>query len=268
VGVFPPFPYLRDVASELRHLNSPIFVGAQDFYPAANGAFTGEVSIALVAPHCDYILAGHSERRHTIGHHEDDRMINLKVRASRAAGLIHQQARVLERHIGRPFDPLGECKTRDDYRTRYAQYHGDLDVLVGLRLDIPLGRHVGEVRHAIQQRSVSRARLAERAILARIESEVRTAVAGLAVSVQLVQAADHTVELSEKLLEGMRKRFRAGASTSFDVLRVSEALAQARIEAARARADYQGNQTRLATATGTLLDSAGITIDSLGAPPR
>jgi outer membrane protein len=144
----------------------------------------------------------------------------------------------------------------------------DLDVLVGLRLDIPLGRHEGEVRHAIQQRAVSRARLGVRAILARVESEVRTAVAGLAVSVQLVQATDHTVALSEKLLEGMRKRFRAGASTSFDVLRVSEALTQARIEAARARADYEGDQTRLATATGTLLDSAGITINSLGPPPR
>jgi outer membrane protein TolC len=144
----------------------------------------------------------------------------------------------------------------------------NLDVFVGLRLDIPLGRHEREVRHAIQQRSVSRARLAERAILARMESEVRTSVAGLAVSVQLVQAADRTVELSEKLIEGMRKRFRAGASTSFDVLRVSEALTQARIDAARARADYQGNLTRLATATGTLLAGAGITIDSLGASPR
>jgi len=133
----------------------------------------------------------------------------------------------------------------------------DLDVFVGLRLDIPLGRHEGEVRHAIQQRSVSRARLAERAILARIESEVRTSVASLAYSVQLVQAADHTVELSQKLLDGTRKRFRAGASTSFDVLRVSEALTQARIEAARARASYQGTLTRLATATGTLLEGAG-----------
>ncbi len=30
--------------------------------------------------------------------------------------------------IGRPFDPLGECKTLDDYRRRYAQYHLDPDV--------------------------------------------------------------------------------------------------------------------------------------------
>ena len=34
-----------------------------------------------------YAIIGHSERRHTIGHHEDDRMINLKVKAALAAGL-------------------------------------------------------------------------------------------------------------------------------------------------------------------------------------
>lgn len=144
----------------------------------------------------------------------------------------------------------------------------DLNLWIGLRLEVPLGNHEAEVRHAIQRRSVSRARLAERQTLARIESEVRTTVARLAVDVQLVAAADRTVELSDKMLEGMRKRFRAGASTTFDVLRVSEELTRARIEAARARADYRASLTRLAAATGTLLDGFGITVESLGASPR
>jgi outer membrane protein TolC len=144
----------------------------------------------------------------------------------------------------------------------------DLNVFVGLRFELPLGHHEAEIRHAIQQRSVVRAQLAERQTLARIESEVRTTVARLAVSVQLVAAADHSAELSSQLLEGTRKRFRAGASTTFDVLRVSEELTRARIEAARARADYRASLTRLATATGTLLDGMGISIESLRAPPR
>lgn len=144
----------------------------------------------------------------------------------------------------------------------------DLNLFIGLRFEMPLGNHEAEVRHSLQQRSVSRARLAERQTLARIESEVRTTVARLAVNVQLVEATDRTVELAEKLLEGTRKRFRAGASTSFDVLRVSEELTRARIEAARARADYRVSLTRLAAATGTLLDRLGITIASLGASPR
>ena len=144
----------------------------------------------------------------------------------------------------------------------------DLNLFVGLRFEMWLGDHEAEVRHTIQRRSVSRARLAERETLAAVESEVRTTVARLAVSVKLVEAADQTVVLSEKLLEGMQKRFRAGASLSFDVLRVSEELTRARIEAARARADYRVSLTRLAAATGTLLDGFGITIESLGAAPR
>jgi outer membrane protein TolC len=144
----------------------------------------------------------------------------------------------------------------------------DLNLSIGLRFELPLGNHEAEIRHAIQRRSVSRARLAERATFARIEGEVRTTVARLAISVELVEAADRTVELSAKLLDGMRKRFRAGAATTFDVLRVSEELTRARIEAARARADYRVSLTRLATATGTLLDRFGVTLESLGAPPR
>jgi outer membrane protein TolC len=144
----------------------------------------------------------------------------------------------------------------------------DLSLFIGLRFEVALGNHEAEVRHAIQRRSVSRAILAERQTLARIESEVRTTVSRLAVNVQLVEAADRTVELSNKLLEGMRKRFRAGASTTFDVLRVSDELTRARIEAARARADYRATLSRLAAATGTLLDGFGITTASLGASPR
>jgi outer membrane protein TolC len=141
----------------------------------------------------------------------------------------------------------------------------DLQLYVGLRLELPLGNHEAEVRHAIQRRALSRARLAERAALTRIEGEIRTAAARLAVNARLVEAADQTVALSEKLLEGTRKRFRAGAGTSFDVLRVSDELTRARVEAARARADYRANLTQLAAATGTLLEQGGITVESLGA---
>ena len=143
----------------------------------------------------------------------------------------------------------------------------DMNLFIGLRFEMPLGHHEAEVRHTIQRRSVARARLAERETLAQIESEVRTTVARLAVDVQLVEAADRAVELAGQLLEGTRKRFRVGASTSFDVLRVSEELTRAQIEAARARADYRVSLTRLAAATGTLLDGSGITLESLGASP-
>lgn len=143
----------------------------------------------------------------------------------------------------------------------------DVHLYLGLRLEVPLGDHEAEVRHTIQGRAVARARLAQREALARIESEVRTAAARVAVGVQLVEAADQAVALAARLLEGTRKRFRAGAGTTFDVLRVSEELTRARVEAARARADYRGSLARLAVATGTLLDELGVSVASLGAPP-
>ena len=144
----------------------------------------------------------------------------------------------------------------------------DLQLYLGLRFELPLGNHEAAVRHAIQQRTLARARLAERATLAQIEGEVRTAVARIAVGVQLVEAADRTVALAEQLLEGTRKRFRAGAGTSFDVLRVSDELTRARVEAARARADHRASLTRLAAATGTLLEGLGVGAGGLGASPR
>jgi triosephosphate isomerase (TIM) len=84
VVVFPPFPYLGPVAGAVR--GSPVAVGGQNCYPEKEGAFTGEVSPAmLLDTGCRYVLAGHSERRHVLG--ETDALVNRKVKAGLAAGL-------------------------------------------------------------------------------------------------------------------------------------------------------------------------------------
>ena len=46
----------------------------------ASGAFTGEVSPAMVSELCHYVIIGHSERRHVIG--EKDELINKKIAAA------------------------------------------------------------------------------------------------------------------------------------------------------------------------------------------
>ena len=85
VAVCPPFVYIDAVASVLKGTN--IGVGAQDCYFTANGAFTGEVSVAMLKDiGCTYVILGHSERRHIIG--ENDELTNKKVKAVLAAGLI------------------------------------------------------------------------------------------------------------------------------------------------------------------------------------
>lgn len=84
VAVCPPFPYLAVVAAELK--GSPIALGGQNVYPADEGAFTGEVSpVMLRDVGCQYVIVGHSERRHGLG--EQDDFINRKVRAAINAGL-------------------------------------------------------------------------------------------------------------------------------------------------------------------------------------
>jgi triosephosphate isomerase len=84
VAVCPPFPYLSRVAGVLA--GSRVALGGQNCYSEKEGAFTGEVSPAmLVDVGCKYVILGHSERRHKLG--ETDPIINHKVKAALAAGL-------------------------------------------------------------------------------------------------------------------------------------------------------------------------------------
>src|SRR5262249_24549000 len=65
---------------------SPVELGAQNCYAEKEGAFTGEVSPAmLVDVGCRWVILGHSERRHVLG--ESDTFINRKIKAALAAGL-------------------------------------------------------------------------------------------------------------------------------------------------------------------------------------
>jgi triosephosphate isomerase len=108
VVVCPPALYLFTLAELTR--GSPISTGAQDLYYEASGAFTGEISAEMISDTgARYVIIGHSERRHTIGHLEDDRMINLKVRAARRAGLtpiLCAGETLADRNAGQTMDVL------------------------------------------------------------------------------------------------------------------------------------------------------------------
>jgi triosephosphate isomerase len=83
-AVFPPFPYLGEVAERLR--GTPVAWGAQNVSEHAQGAYTGEVSAAMLAEFgCHYVIVGHSERRQLYG--ESDAQVAAKFAAARAAGL-------------------------------------------------------------------------------------------------------------------------------------------------------------------------------------
>jgi triosephosphate isomerase len=82
VAVLPPYPHLvpvRDV------LGAGVLLGAQDVFWEERGAFTGEVSAAMLIGLCDLVLVGHSERRHLLG--ETDAQTGLKCAAALRHGL-------------------------------------------------------------------------------------------------------------------------------------------------------------------------------------
>lgn len=88
VAVCPPSVYIDAVAATIKASGSKVLaVGAQNMYHEANGAFTGELSAAMLLDlGCRYVILGHSERRHILG--ETDEAINKKTLAALAAGLI------------------------------------------------------------------------------------------------------------------------------------------------------------------------------------
>ena len=81
--VCPPFLSLPAVAARLE--GSDIRVGAQNMHYEAQGAYTGEVSPAMVGETCEYVILGHSERRRRFG--ETDETVAKKVTAAVAVGL-------------------------------------------------------------------------------------------------------------------------------------------------------------------------------------
>ncbi|RMF96779.1 MAG: triose-phosphate isomerase [Gammaproteobacteria bacterium] len=85
VMVCPPFVYLAEIATEIA--GSGLLLGAQDVAAQARGAYTGEVSAAMLADvGCSHVIVGHSERRSLFG--ETDTIVAEKYLAAQAAGLV------------------------------------------------------------------------------------------------------------------------------------------------------------------------------------
>ncbi|MDO3379861.1 triose-phosphate isomerase [Geoalkalibacter halelectricus] len=84
IVVAPVFTALAPTAQSLK--GSPIALAAQNCYFENSGAFTGEVSPALLKDAgCSHVIVGHSERRQLFG--ETDELINHKIKAVLAEGL-------------------------------------------------------------------------------------------------------------------------------------------------------------------------------------
>src|SRR2546423_10361276 len=86
VSIHPPFTSLRSVQTVLDADEIPILLGAQNCHWEDKGAFTGEVSLAMLAKlNVTYVIVGHSERRQLFG--ETDEVVAKKLKAVLAAGM-------------------------------------------------------------------------------------------------------------------------------------------------------------------------------------
>jgi triosephosphate isomerase len=117
VLVCPPFPYLSAVGEAIK--GSSVLLGGQNCYHAAEGAFTGEVSPAMLLDvGCKYVILGHSERRRIIG--EESELINRKLQIAIELGLhaiVCAGETLPEREAGRAFSVV-----EDQLRASLAGY--------------------------------------------------------------------------------------------------------------------------------------------------
>ncbi|KQW52815.1 triosephosphate isomerase [Nocardioides sp. Root1257] len=87
VVVVPPFTDLRSVQTLVDGDRLQIRYGAQDVSTHDSGAYTGEISAAMLAKlGCSYVVVGHSERRQY--HAETDAIVNAKAHKALAAGMV------------------------------------------------------------------------------------------------------------------------------------------------------------------------------------
>lgn len=85
VVLCPPYVYLDAVADVLA--GTAVELGAQDVYPEADGAFTGEVNPAMLTDiGCRFVILGHSERRQLMG--ETNAEVSKKLHAALSSNLV------------------------------------------------------------------------------------------------------------------------------------------------------------------------------------
>ncbi|AGW38727.1 triosephosphate isomerase [Chlamydia pecorum W73] len=87
VGIAAPFTALQCCSLQIEKFHSTLKLGAQNVFQEPEGAFTGEISLAMLKEfYTSFVLLGHSERRQKF--HEDNAIIAAKMQAVANSGLL------------------------------------------------------------------------------------------------------------------------------------------------------------------------------------
>jgi triosephosphate isomerase len=125
-AVCAPTPYLTQLQTTLGA--TPISWGAQDVSAQSSGAYTGEVSAAMLAEFgCRYVIVGHSERR--AYHAESNELVAKKAVAALGAGLT-------------PIVCVGETLAEREAGQTFAVVGAQLDAVLSLLDEATLGKIV------------------------------------------------------------------------------------------------------------------------------
>jgi outer membrane protein len=104
-----------------------------------------------------------------------------------------------------------------------------------------------------------------RAVREQIEAEVRGAIRDVLTARKRIEAARETVKWTQEQIDGVRRKFEAGISTSYEVLQVLDDLAKAQTGEIKALFDYKVGESKLRLAEGSILEKYHIEVKK---PPR
>jgi len=157
--VCAPYPYLALCAHLLA--GSPIRLGAQDVSGHQGGAYTGEVSAAMLRDFgCCYVLIGHSERR--AHHNENNEAIAAKIQRALGAGLIpivcvgevlrERQRGNTEFVLRQQVDAIGTALSRDQMAHIVVAYEPVWAIGTGISASPEIAQHAhAAIRHCLSR---------------------------------------------------------------------------------------------------------------------
>jgi len=132
---------------------------------------------------------------------------------------------------------------------------------VEVKFQMPLGNRSAKSRLAEADLELLEAQTRLRSLRDQIESEIRDATRETLAAQKRIDASRQNVAFVEDHLEGTRRKFEAGLSSSYDVLQVLEEADKARTIEHKAVMDFNVGQSKLRLAEASTLEKYNIAID-------